>query len=87
MCVDVENALTLRGVQQYPQVNADGDAMKVLLDCQRIPAATKRDDPDAFYVERKAALLVLVRPAMAKSPQGVGDDDAEDEDESQAESG
>ncbi len=72
----------LSRIQQHPQVNLDADAMNALLASHRIPVnAIRADDFDAFYVERKAALLGLIESAMGKSPLGVGYDDADVEDE------
>lgn len=51
--------------------------MNALLASHRIPVnAIRVDDFDAFYVERKAALLRLIESAMGKSPLGIGYDDA-----------
>lgn len=72
----------LSRIQQHPQVNVNEDAMNALLASHRIPVnAIRADDFDAFYVERKAALLVLIESAMGKSSLGVGYEDADGEDE------
>ncbi len=72
----------LSRIQQHPQVNLDKDAMNALLASHRIPVNPIRaDDFDAFYVERKAALLTLIESAMGKSSLGISYEDVEDEDE------
>lgn len=72
----------LARLQQHPQVNIDADAMNALLTSHRIPtSAIRADDFDAFYAERKAALLGLIESAMGKPLLGSGYAEPEDEDE------
>lgn len=72
----------LARLQQHPQVNIDADTMNALLASHRIPTgAIRTDDFDAFYAERKAALLGLIESAMGKPLLGSGYAEPEDDED------
>ncbi len=79
----------LAQLQGHAQVKLDDAAMDAILKSHMIdPTLLRADAFQAFYSERKVALLALVEGAMGKAPAEassvVADDDADDDDGDEA---